>query len=164
MAVFDCEEFVDIPNYKGYTINKLGICKSPNNKILTSHFDTSGYLQHTIVLNNKKTSAKLHRLLALAFIPNPNHLPQINHIDGVKVNNSLNNLEWISNVENIRHAYAIGLANNTGDNNNSKKVCFEDVKNIKKRRLGGESLKSIAQDYPITLSAVCKITTGINWK
>ena len=51
----------------------------------------------------------IHRLIALAFIPNPENLPQINHIDGNKLNNAIENLEWIDNSGNQLHAYRLGL-------------------------------------------------------
>jgi hypothetical protein len=52
---------------------------------------------------------KLHRVVAKCFIPNPNNKPQINHLDGNKLNNNIQNLEWVTNSENQKHAYSIGL-------------------------------------------------------
>jgi len=51
----------------------------------------------------------VHRLLAEAFIPNPSHLPYVNHRNGDKLDNSLGNLEWVTHSQNIRHAYNLGL-------------------------------------------------------
>lgn len=51
----------------------------------------------------------LHRLIAMTFIPNPLNLPEVNHIDGNKINNSVDNLEWCTNLENVRHAIRTGL-------------------------------------------------------
>jgi len=76
------------------------------NKILTQN---DGY--HFIVLNDngKNECVLVHRLLALAYIPNPDNKPQVNHIDGNKHNNDLDNLEWVTASENMKHAYALGL-------------------------------------------------------
>lgn len=71
--------------------------------------DGCGYLRCALSKNNKLTTFKVHRLVAEAFIDNPNNLPQINHKDGNKQNYSVENLEWCTISENQRHAYANGL-------------------------------------------------------
>lgn len=74
---------------------------------------TKGYLG--VVLYDKDSKGKtykIHRLVAQAFIPNPNNLPQVNHIDGNKENNNVNNLEWCNQKENMQHSYKIGLRRN----------------------------------------------------
>jgi hypothetical protein len=52
---------------------------------------------------------RVHRLVALAWIPNPHGLPEINHLDGVKANNDASNLEWCTTLENLQHARRMGL-------------------------------------------------------
>lgn len=64
-----------------------------------------GYL--TVGINGKQY--RVHRLIAQTFIPNPENKPSVNHIDGVKSNNRVDNLEWATNSENMKHAYATGL-------------------------------------------------------
>jgi transposase-like protein len=74
---------------------------------------TGGYLGFSIKDSNRvRVKVNLHRMLAELYIPNPNNLPEVNHKDGVKLNNSLDNLEWISTVGNIRHAFSNGLTSN----------------------------------------------------
>jgi hypothetical protein len=70
-----------------------------------------GYWNVKLNINKKWRTFKVHRLLAQAFIPNPGNLPIVNHKDGVRSNNSLNNLEWCSISYNQMHAYKIGLRN-----------------------------------------------------
>ena len=71
---------------------------------------SDGYHKVDLYSNGKRTSVRVHRLVAEAFIPNPNELPQINHIDGNKENNNVKNLEWVNNSQNMIHAYRTGLA------------------------------------------------------
>lgn len=59
--------------------------------------------------NFKEATKKVHRLVAMAFIPNPNNLPQVNHKDGNKLNNCVDNLEWITNYDNMQHSIITGL-------------------------------------------------------
>ena len=86
----------------------------------------------------KRKQVSIHRLVACAFIPNPNNLPQVNHIDGNKKNNNIDNLEWVTSSENVKHAFDTGLkhaakgqycsfAKTTDDN--IRRVCEELVKN-----------------------------------
>lgn len=72
--------------------------------------NTTGYLYVTMLHEDgKRRPTALHRILAKLFIPNPENLPQVNHIDGNKLNCSIDNLEWTNNARNIQHAYDIGL-------------------------------------------------------
>lgn len=77
--------------------------------ILTHCPDKKGYLRIYVSVNSRRKGFSVHRLLAMAFIPNPEHKPEVNHKDGVKSNNSLSNLEWVTKSENIIHAYKTGL-------------------------------------------------------
>lgn len=63
-------------------------------------------------INNKQRQAYVHRLIAECFIPNPENKPEVNHIDGNGLNNSVNNLEWVTRSENMRHAFKTGLMDN----------------------------------------------------
>lgn len=69
--------------------------------------DGSGYLQAVLRINGKYVHLLVHRLVAKAFIPNPNNLEQVNHIDEDKYNNDVNNLEWISRLDNVRYGTGI---------------------------------------------------------
>lgn len=89
----------------GYKIQEDGSIISPAGKSLTPQKTRQGYMR--IEIAGRKYS--VHRLLADAFIPNPGNKPQVNHIDGNKANNTLSNLEWVTQRENQLHAYKIGL-------------------------------------------------------
>ena len=79
-------------------------------QIKTPHKNGSGYYDVHLYDNSKSTVHKIHRLVADAFIPNPEDKPCINHIDGNKTNNNVDNLEWVTHSENMKHAYRTGLA------------------------------------------------------
>jgi|LakMenEpi03Aug12_release.lakeMendotaPanAssembly.Ray.scaffolds.fasta_scaffold1209567_2 hypothetical protein len=114
------ENWKDVEGYEGlYQVSNLGRIKSlphvnylgrlRQECILGNRLSDRGY--HTAVLynNGKPKSFRVHRLVANAFIDNPNNKPHVNHIDGVKSNNLVSNLEWVTISENQKHAFKIGL-------------------------------------------------------
>lgn len=100
-----------INGFERYTINTKGeVYDLKRQKYLSSWIDTVGYRQVYLVdKEGKKHSKRIHRLIAIAFISNPNNYPQVNHIDGNKLNNVIDNLEWVSNSYNTQHGYDNGL-------------------------------------------------------
>lgn len=102
-----------------YIVSKSGVVvstgayiKSRKGKQVSQHpTTTSTYLYVKLWKEGKMYNRSVHRLVALAFIPNPDDLPVVNHIDGDKTNNHVNNLEWCSHSDNHRHAFANGLRN-----------------------------------------------------
>lgn len=96
-----------------YEITKDGkVFSKRNGKELKGCVDNAGYRKVSPRINGKKYQLKVHRLVALKYIPNPNNYKQINHIDGNKLNNNINNLEWCTAKHNIAHAHKSGLATN----------------------------------------------------
>ena len=104
-----------IDEFPSYMISNLGRVKSLNyngtkeEKILKQTRQKKGYLKVGLYKDKKYYSRQVHRLVAIAFIPNLNNAPQVNHIDGNKTNNAVYNLEWCNNQYNQTHAINNGL-------------------------------------------------------
>jgi hypothetical protein len=140
------EIWKNIKDWEGYKISNLGRVKSlpkkwiiQNNNIqitkerFKKNFKTNGgYLQVDLSKNTKRYHKYLHRLLAEAFILNPENKPEVNHIDGNKLNNNLKNLEWVTSSENKKHAFKIGLKSHKGIHGPSHKLTEWDVRMIRK--------------------------------
>lgn len=104
-------EVKDIAGYEGlYTIDTEGRVYSIRRKKYLSLKPDSifGYAHARLCKNGKVKAYNVHRLVALAFIPNPNNLPIIHHIDGNPQNNAVSNLQWCTQKENVHHAIAAG--------------------------------------------------------
>lgn len=93
----------DIPNHSGYCVSSLGRLRYPSGKISLGCKNPKGY--YSVGFRNKGESKLVHRIVAEAFIPNPDSKPFINHIDGNPSNNCIANLEWSTPSENVWHAY-----------------------------------------------------------
>ena len=78
-------------------------------RILKATPDNKGYMRLHVTIKRERKAFKIHRLVAEAFIPNPDNKPQVNHIDGDKSNNAVSNLEWVTSKENAQHALRTGL-------------------------------------------------------
>jgi len=110
------EIWKDVNGYEGlYQVSNLGRVRSLerkatdgrqiNERILKPAFDVGKYLTVALHKNKKQKTHKVHRLVAFAFIKNPNNKPHVNHIDGNKSNNRVDNLEWCTQLENNRHSF-----------------------------------------------------------
>lgn len=105
------EKFRDIQGYEGlYQVSTWGrVYNILANKMVHTEVTKKGYLRVDLFKNGARKHHKVHRLVAEAFIPNPAKKPQVNHINGVKTDNFVENLEWCTNRENVVHAYKNGL-------------------------------------------------------
>ena len=93
-----------------YEVSSTGeVRRIKTNKLLTPHLSINGYLRVTLYDNGKTKIMRVHQLVAQAFIPNPNDLVEVNHKDGNKLNNRVDNLEWCTHFDNAQHAIRNGL-------------------------------------------------------
>lgn len=109
--VKDCENYIVYPDGKLFSI-KRGV-------FLKGGLDTDGYRQHILCVNGERYCKKIHRLVAQAYIPNPHNHPVINHKDGDKLNNNVDNLEWCTISHNTKEAYRLKALNQSGEKNNA---------------------------------------------
>lgn len=133
------EKWLPVIGYEGcYEVSNLGRVKSvrrtvrsfPRNRtvpsrILRQSSLRGGYLSVGLWKNHLFKRVTVHRIVAQAFIPNPKKLPQVNHVDGNKLHNRVDNLEWCSREQNMQHAYTHGLTNpaaNFGDTSRGLKL------------------------------------------
>ena len=175
------EIWKDIPEYEEiYQISSHGRLKSLERevknrgkymkpeRIFNKYLNGLGYQIVKLYKGHKEfKNIPLHRLVALAFISNPNNYPQVNHIDGKPSNNNVENLEWVTNSMNTKHAYDTGLKdpkNYRGSGNASAKITEEDVINIREDRKNGLSLKEMAIKYQLRANHLSLITNKTIWK
>jgi len=134
------------------------------NRVL--RYDTStGYARVCIHINGKRRLVLVHQLVARAFVPGLEEGKIVNHIDGNPLNNSIKNLEWVTNKENTVHAWRLGMCRpNQGDAHGQHKLKSDEVRSIRSRVLCGASYASLAREFNVTPEAVSYAARGITWK
>lgn len=154
-----------------YTVHKDGrIISHYNGKPLTISLykpNKQGkkivYPRVRLCIDGKGKWFALHRIIAECYIPNPENLPHINHKDGNRLNNSVENLEWCSHLQNIRHAQEHNL-NPKGERQGIAVATEEIVRRIRSLRRGGMSYKDIAELVKLKRRTVEAIGSYQNWK
>ena len=149
-----------------YYVYKDGRVQNSKTKRFTQpHPDKNGYLRVVLYDGNKTVNFIVHRLIALLYIPNPDNKPMVNHINGNKRDNRIKNLEWVSNLENIKHAWDNKLMNpRPGTRHHNCKLTEEDVLYIRKQRKLGVPRKVLAEKFNVRKNHITRITTGLRWK
>lgn len=123
MLNFNNVKWIRINSHKGYEVSSAGQIRSIEREVMNSattkrlvksrikkpFISREGYGYVQLYENDKRTVCAIHRLVATAFIPNPDNKPMVNHLDGNKLNNNVYNLEWCTCSENHRHAWDTGL-------------------------------------------------------
>lgn len=136
-------------------------------KVLKPTLAKHGYYVFNLYDNNKKRKQfYIHRLVAQTFLEVNPDKPYVNHKDGNKVNNNINNLEWCTQADNMRHASETGLMDprNEGSQAFRKKLNEKKVLDIKIKIRDGATITSLAKEYGVTASSISKIKEGRTWK
>lgn len=150
---------------KKYLINKLGQVKNIRTQRVTQpRPDKDGYLRVVLWYNKRMHNLAVHRLIALHFIPNPKKKTQVNHIDGVKSNNSIRNLEWVSPEENRRHSTYLKLqAPRRGTKHHNSKLSNQDIKEIRKLCKDNCPHDMISSIYNVRPGTISKVKLRTRW-
>lgn len=159
------EIWKDVKGYEGlYQVSNLGRIRSLRNNymILKLGTDQDGYNHFTPCRNGTQTTKKIHRLVAQAFIPNPKNKIQVNHKNGIKLDNKVTNLEWSTDKENKNHAWKNGLVTAIcGDKHYNHKLTEKDVIYIRKSKLSDQQL---ADKFNVHKSCINGVRNRYTWK
>lgn len=155
------EEWKDVPGYEDlYEISKSGLCWSKiSHQLLALSINSNGYPVYVSSIGRKTIHFYVHRVLAQLWIPNPENKSDVNHIDGIKTNFSLSNLEWATRSENLRHAINNGLK--------STKLTREIVdycREVYIPRHKEYSAANLARTFGVTKLAMHNAISGKTWK
>lgn len=159
------EIFKPIPEYEGfYEISNLGRIKSipRGRKGKEKILKPTKSIYYMVDLSKQGVIKRylVHRLVALTFLDNADKKPQVNHIDGNKLNNALSNLEWVTRSENQIHSIKYGLRSAKGVKNSQCKLRENEVIDIFNLN---EPYKIIAKKYNISIVTVSDIKRGRSW-
>lgn len=150
-----------------YEVSKDGRVRNKETGLEKSlRYDRYGYLRVTLYPSGKTYT--VHRLVAMTFIKNSKNLPAINHKDGNKENNSVNNLEWCTNKHNTQHAMKLGLHNPReiilGSKNPSAVLCEELVWEIRYGKFKDLPVREVADLLSIRYETIRRAKKGDLWK
>lgn len=157
-----------IPNYETYFVTSEGNVFNTNyhstKQTQQLKYDLSGkskcYKRVTLCKNSITKRFVIHRLVALAFIPNPFNKPQVNHIDGNPSNNNMENLEWCTQSENMKHAFRTGLQT---PNITNTKLTTEDIPLIFEMRKQGLTHKEISLNFDVNRKCIGDVLNKKTW-
>lgn len=161
--------------YNGKTYEKFAVSSNGQIKnvitgtVYKQHLNNEGYFQVCVSLSGRKDKKvfKIHKAVAGTFIPNPQNKPQVNHIDGNKQNNYVENLEWVTGSENMRHAFDTGLSNpKRGTDSSQAKLSSEDVIYIRENYIARDSTygaRALGRKFNINKDTILRIIHGTSY-
>lgn len=171
----DSEYWKVIPGFPGHMASSMGRIKSINHtsnrglpypvkgKIRKQLINKRGYCRIQLIHKGKNYQA--HQLIALTFLENPNNYTSINHINGIKTDNRIENLEWCSHSHNTRHAFDMGLINiPNGVKHWSSCLDEIQVKTIRKCISDGMTAYKLAKYFKVSQAVVHNIKHGLTYK
>lgn len=167
----DGEIWMKIKNYPKYMVSNIGRIKRvyigmpEADTIRKPVFNKKGYYRIQIRNDEGGRIWFLHRIVAEAFIPNPDNKPYVNHINGIKSDNRVENIEWCTNQENQNHAWKNGLKDSQlGEKCNLSTTSEDDVRLVRLFHDTGKSISEISKTLSLSKRVVQSITSKTAWK
>ena len=171
-SIMSDERWLPVVGYEGiYEVSDQGRvrlsadrhgCKA--GKVMSSRLNNSGYLMVDLRKGDTRSTFLVHRLVRIAFSRQyPIGMLEVNHKNGIKIDNRLENLEWCSHSDNLRHAHENGLHSENGETSRWAKLSQGDVIDIHSRVASGESKRSVGKRYNTTTYNITRIVTGKRW-
>lgn len=166
---FEMEVWTTIKGFEKYKVSNFQRVKSiekngfHNEKLMKPTIDKDGYYTFILLNENRKPKRiSLHRIVALTFIINIENKPQVNHINGIKTDNRVENLEWSTAKENVNHAWDNNLSKpRLGKNHHNSKLTEKDVLEIRKSNF---STKELSILYKVDYETIRNVITRRKWK
>ncbi|EMI4495021.1 HNH endonuclease [Pseudomonas aeruginosa] len=160
------KEFITV--VRSYAVNRNGDVKNlDTGRMIKPIRMATGYLAVCIKISGAKKMFTIHRMVAQAFLERVEGKNVVNHINGIKDDNRVENLEWCTYAENLRHARETGLSpkpvQGYGEGCSAAKLTWVKVAAIRERVSRGETHKSIALDYEVNPSTISLIAKGKSW-
>lgn len=139
-----------------YEVSSSGEVRNAVTGRVLRQWENHGYKYVSFNRGGKKTGHRVHRLVAVAFIPNPENKPTVNHLNGVKTDNNVSNLEWCTYQENERHSVdVLGKRSTRG---------FFTDEQIREIRNSGKRAAVLAREYGVSISIMQHILNRITYK
>jgi len=172
MSIPEVECWKPFLGYEGlYEISNRGRVKrvgkgrgSKAGKIRALFKDDRGYVFVILSKANKRTTKKIAPIVAKVFIDNPQGLPEVNHKDGDKNHNYVENLEWVSRSKNMKHAFATGLHSTRGVRHPRTHLTEDDVRKIRLRHFEGATYAQIGREFEMSKGGIYCIVNRSTWK
>lgn len=176
LFVMKAELWLPVVNYElDYSVSNFGRLKTIKKragrhgdcsvgKLMSLKIHKSGYVLVNLSKNGLVKKRKVHRLVAEAFIENPKKLEFVNHINGIKNDNRISNLEWVSRLGNTKHAIDLGLFDPKGEGNGNSKLNRDAVLKIRSLYKKGYSVSKIMRIFNVSWSTIDRVIKGNGWQ
>jgi hypothetical protein len=156
-----------VVGFSDYFVTREGVLislRSKNPRVL-KYKESSGGYPYCLCISDKgvRTTLLIHRAIALSYIPNPNNYPCVNHLNGIKNDNRIENLEWCTFSRNSKHAFEIGRTMKKGVDSPKARFNADQVRQIKKMIKSGAGTTAISRIYNCPQSTINNIKRGTRY-